>query len=385
MILLEPNKLKKYILENLVQEEIIAVFLGVSESDIAYCLAHKSNKIKNPLREDKRASLGMMWVTDSLTNLPKIRMWDFGEPFYRGDCFDLVGWVSTLSPNNKKHFVLICKAIISYGNREVLRKTPGIVRNIVIAKHKTAIEVQVRNFNNYDTSVWAKWGITIPQLITEFCYPVQYAWINSDVPNYTYTTRDPCYAYYIGRDITYGNVLYQLYFPLRKKTSYKSKFITNSSYSLLDISPFNKRLVLILVKSKKDKLTILAILAKFKEEIASLLDGITIELRSISSENPSITREQNKILQNHYSYIFIYTDFDRAGRQTSYFYKKEFGYYPLYITNGYMDTINHKAKDISDYRSAFGEEPTLLLLKQAVYYIVSIVNTDTNFITNLAK
>ena len=383
MLLLENNKLKKYILENLVQEEIVAVFFGISEEDVHYCLKHKSNKIKNPLRTDKRPSLGMMWVIDSATNLPKIRIHDFSDPLFRGDCFDLVSWLTPLNPNNKRDFVIIAKTIIEYSRRNVTRQRTDTEQHIVISKKTIAINIQTRDYTEKDSILWNKWGINTNLLVQEPCYAVEYAWINSNEVNYYYTPKDPCYAYYIGIDVLTNTPLYQLYFPLRKKKSnFKTKFITNSSYSLLDIQPFSKKTILVLVKSKKDKLTILSLLIKYQKEIALLLQGSTIELRAISSENPTITNKQNSILQQYYDNIFIYTDFDRAGRQTAYYYKKVFGYYPLYMTNGKFHTFDYKYKDISDYRAKNGERKTFDILLYTLKYIMSIVDNNTSFIIN---
>lgn len=381
MLLLENNKLKRYILENLRQEEIVAVFLGVSEEEVNYCLAHPSNKIRNPLRTDKRPSLGMMWQTDNSTGLPKIKLYDFAESMYRGDCFDLVSWTSTLNPANKQHFVMICRAIIQYGSKQLLRIMPDVKQNIVITKQPVTISIQSREFNNYDMRYWSKFGITKEHLILDRCFAVEYAWINSNIPNYTYGTKDPCYAYYIGRDILNGNELYQLYFPLRKKDRVsKPRFITNSSYALLDITDFFKRDILVLVKSKKDKLTILSLLERLKSNTSFLLWGVTLDIRAISSENPTITKQQNDILQRNYPNIFIYTDFDRAGRQTAYYYKKAFGYHSLYITNGKFGTIDYGVKDISEYRDKFGEDKALALLMKAIEYIKDTVDQHDDII-----
>jgi len=134
--------------------------------------------------------------------------------------------------------------------------------------------------------------------------------------------------------------------------------------------------------SKKDKLTILSLLEKCKSNASFLLWGITLDVRAISSENPTITKQQNDVLQRNYPNIFIYTDFDRAGRQTAYFYKKAFGYHPLYITNGRFGTIDYGAKDISEYRDKFGEDKAIELLLLTITHIIDVVNTNDNFITN---
>ena len=64
----------------------------------------------------------MMWVLDSSTNLPKIKIYDFSDSLFRGDCFDLVSWLTPLNPNNKRDFVIIAKTIIEYSRRNVIRQ-----------------------------------------------------------------------------------------------------------------------------------------------------------------------------------------------------------------------------------------------------------------------
>ena len=388
MLLLDNKSLKKYILENLSQEEIIAVFLGISEEDVSYCLANTSNKIKNPLRDDKKPSLGMMWVNDKTVNLPKIRLYDFADPFYRGDCFDLVTWVSKYNINNPHHFIQICKQIINYGNRVV---SDSICKNnqIVIAKKATTISIQPRLWNAFDNTIWNKWGLTKDICAKELVYPVEYAWINNNVPNYSYSIKDPCYAYYIGTDPLTNNVLWQLYFPLRLRTlKNKPRFITNNTFSIMEQHPFEQKDILVLIKSKKDKMVANSLLTVLfnsqhhsKELDSFLLRGkFSYDLRALSAETPSITKKQNQILQKYYSYIFVYVDFDTAGKRTAYHYKREYGYQPLFLTNGKFGTTNYGAKDLSEYRAKFGEELSLKLMMAAILHIeATIINLESTF------
>jgi len=392
MLLLDNKQLKRYILENLSQEEIIAVFLGVSETDVHHCLKHTSNKINNPLRTDKNPSLGMMWITDNTTSLPKIRLWDFADSFYRGDCFDLVSWVTPLTSNNSHQFIQICKLIIGYSTRNIVRNIRSN-KEVIVTKLPTTISIQPREWNVYDVKYWGKFGITLDTLNKEPCVPVEYAWINSKSPNYTYVAKDPCYAYYVGIDPIDKRMIWQLYFPLRKKKiKGRPRFITNNSFSLMDIQPFEKKDVLVLIKSKKDKLVIKELLplaiklltdgneASYKN-ISFLMGGISYDLRAVSAENPTITKHQNRILQKYYDYIFAYNDFDRAGIITSTFYRREFGYHSLTMTNGKFDTIDYGAKDISEYRERFGLTKSVKLVADAILHMIDTIldNEQINY------
>ena len=98
MQLLNKQQLKKHIL-SLDQEVLLAKILSISIDDISYCLENKRNKISNPLRIDNDPSLGMMYVLDKETALPKLRLHDFANPFYRGDLFDFAGIIFKKNTN----------------------------------------------------------------------------------------------------------------------------------------------------------------------------------------------------------------------------------------------------------------------------------------------
>lgn len=112
MQLIDTSDLKKTILNDYDQITIFATYLEIPESDINYCLENKSNKISNPLRIDRDPSLGFMTTIDKQTNIYKLKMYDFADPYYRGDCFDLVGIVRSLNSNKGAEFITICNDII---------------------------------------------------------------------------------------------------------------------------------------------------------------------------------------------------------------------------------------------------------------------------------
>lgn len=395
MLLLETNKLKNYILENVDQIHVVSVFLGISEEEVRYCLKKRSNKTRNPLRTDNDPSLGMMWKKDNDTGKFKIRLKDFADIDYNGDIFDLVSWTTPLKPSNPKEFIQICSRIINCGKQQQDKITPidKHPTKIVVTKKNSTIKIQPRAWNGYDARVWKTWGLDINDLIQERVHMIDYAWINSDTFNYQYNPKDPCYAYELGKDPICNNMLYQLYFPLRSKKMKKhSKFITNNPYSLMDFSTFRKANVLILVKSKKDKMVIKKLLTLlittyshyFSKEMSEFVLNTTFDLKTVSSEVPSITETQARILQKNYSFIFIYTDFDRAGVQTAARYKREYGFHPLFLTNGkYGTEIDFGAKDISDIRANFGLDSSLTTLITAIEYIKDIIESSDIILNNL--
>ena len=108
------NKLVDVILDNTTQEEVFAYYLGVSVTEIHYCLKSKSNKINNTLRADRRPSLGFIYDIKG-----KLRCKDFAQPIYNGDMFDIAAKVLSirgtkyLNANNNIDFIEICYDIIN--------------------------------------------------------------------------------------------------------------------------------------------------------------------------------------------------------------------------------------------------------------------------------
>jgi len=61
----------------------------------------------NPLYEDSRASCNIYFDRRSQT----YKMKDFGNDFYSGDCFDIVGKIKSLDCKNSKDFIEILQTI----------------------------------------------------------------------------------------------------------------------------------------------------------------------------------------------------------------------------------------------------------------------------------
>jgi len=99
MLPIDTSKIKEHILATYDQISIFATYLNIPESEINFCLENKSNKISNPLRIDLNPSLGFIITMDKQTNMFKLKMYDFADPYYRGDCFDLVGMIRSLHSN----------------------------------------------------------------------------------------------------------------------------------------------------------------------------------------------------------------------------------------------------------------------------------------------
>jgi hypothetical protein len=362
MIITKKSTLKSYILESLSQIEIFAKLLDVSESDIEDCL--KGAFIINRVRNEKSASVRMMYVRDN-TGMTKIRMTDFGDRRYSGDCFDIMGLLLSTDVTSSDGFVKICKAILNLTN---LKKNSSQNTITITEKGITDIAFISRPWNEYDRKWTGAFGLTPEEynLIVN-CVAVETALIGKrtwDKPSYTYRVIDPCYAYIIGK--YKGSNIIKLYFPKRSKTSKFSRFITNNPFPFDDLTDFKKADVLILVKSLKDKAVLIYHLFLIPEFVQYLKDGGTINVRPVSSESGTITELQARVLQGLFDMIVTNFDFDNQGCYTANFYRRQYGFIPIMLTNGKYGSFNYKAKDTTEYRTKFGLNKTLDLLKNAI-------------------
>jgi len=369
MNLFERKKLKTYILEKLNQEELIAKVLDISESDVAYCLKDKSNAINNPLRDDKHASLGMMYVIDNAVSLPKIRLHDFASTFYRGDIFDFTGIVFRLNSNDPKDFIEICNLLINLSNvaypkRQIVKE----VRQHLIP----TIQYELKELTLKDILYWKHAGIPSDQLTPNRIYAVKYAYLEGKVI-YRYNDNDPCYIYLFGIDPIRNIEIVQLYFPFRNKNKRVTRFITNNPYSLNDFLVYPDGTILILTKSYKDEVAIRCGINNCKE-----LKDEDIVIKSVSSETANLTLHDITFLQNNYSYIFTNFDFDYAGTRLAYSLKRTYGIPSLYLTDGRFGTYNYGAKDYSAYYTRFGADKAWELLVEGYGVITNHINNLYN-------
>lgn len=361
MLVTKKSTLKSYILENLSQIEIFAKMLGVLESEIETCLS--GEPILNSIRGERTPSVHMRYVQDKSTNRTKIQMRDFGDRRYSGDCFDIMGIILGVDATDNKGFVQVCKAIL---NLQTYKKFLSESDVKITPKGIIDISFIPRPWLYEDEKWCTAFGLTPNAMETIVkCYPVEIAYIGKATPSYNYRVNDPCYAYLIGR---YRNTnLIKLYFPKRKRGGKYPRFITNNPFPFDDLTPFKKYDVLVLTKSLKDKAVLVNELFHTKAFIKIFNEGVTLDVRSVSSETDNITEVQARLLQGMYGMIVTCFDFDRQGCYTSALYRRQYGFIPMMLTNGkFNSTFNYGAKDITEYRTNFGDN-TLSLLEDAIY------------------
>jgi len=351
--------LKDYILNELDQVEIFAKFLQISAESIEDCISNSSKKIQNPLRNDNDPSLGFKYSNSY--KIPRLRMHDFANSTYSGDCFYIVGYMLGLNSNNPDHFVTICKTII----KAMTEKGASTSIKVFETHEKkpsdiSRIEPSFREVNKEDMRYFSKFGFTKEEVEIDFP-PAQYVTMyNSEVviEEYVYRVKDPCYV--IKLDSVGGIPRYKLYFPLRNKKDRKHpRFRTNYPLGIEDVSKLKPNRVLILQKAKKDELCLKKIILKSNKT--------DISTSRISSESALLSKAEIDILKARYDVIYTMFDSDSAGEAASGYYYSRYGFVPLYwktVVNMFhpdLESVKDEIftpKNVSDYIERYGVEVT---------------------------
>lgn len=369
MIVESKETLRRYILENYNQVEILSIYLQVPINTLEHAIMHKK-KINNPLRADRNPSLGIYWKRGTDGTL-KCRIWDYANAKYRGDVFDVAGICTNKNPTLPSDFIFICNDIIescTKGKRSNAYFNP---RTSKIDLHNTLkaikpFEVWTRKWTVKDKKHWSKLNLTSDDLERSYCFPVGQLAINGNI-TYYYSPDDPAYAYWFGKHERED--LYQIYFPLRTRDHKYSRFITNNPFLIQGIQFLSKKEILVITKSRKDVIVL-------KKIISDLEVSDRIEITSLTSESAILTDEMATTLIQTYDYIFTNLDFDRGGCHSAYEHRRLYGFLPLMLTNGTFASHDYKAKDISGYIAKFGYDKGVELVKEATTYIDNIINND---------
>ena len=330
------NLTKRYTLDKIGQEKIFSIFLNIPEMDIYEC-SQTGNKIHNPLRKDANASLTFYYTTNG-----KLKMWDYGNSLYRGDCFDLVGMIYGLSPVNKLEFMKILEIIVhSWTGQSNLVIHPK-VRN----REFKVIEYDPREWNNSDLQYWEKYDLQNDPLIV----PIDSIFVDGKA-TYYYKPKDPAYAYKLWIDNEKKYV--KIYFPKRKKSSKLPRFITNNTNEIECILFLHNTDVTVITKSYKDMLVINRHCNLLYSPIKKCF--ITVKSIPLSSESTTLTEGQNEFIQQTSKTTIGLFDPDEEGIRCGERHNQKYGISPKFI--------NYPgAKDISDYYNLKRKTETQQLL-----------------------
>lgn len=343
-----PELTKKYILERVTQEEIMEYYIGIPINNITI----QGNSFTSPFRTDSNPTCNYYYFTDKKgeTRL-KVRDWD---GTFNGDIFDVASYFEKIKIITSQGFKLLLHKI-AY-NFTIHKYTSNIEReklSIVIEKHIALTNLKIfkvvpRTWNEYDKRYWFdRYGVSSLILRELKVIPIQELHITDDTGyfyrRYTYTAKDPAYAYYGGK--IEGITIWKIYFPLREKKKGQIRFLTNYKFTQ-GLHCFKPAKIGIITKALKD---------------VAVWRSIGIQAVAPHAETYLMTKDEFFDIKNKCDIILTNFDYDKAGIILANKYKKVHGCLPLMFTKGKYNQPNFGVKDVSDFREAYGREKLLLL------------------------
>lgn len=358
------NLTKAYIESKISQESIVSKYLNIPIEVVNDCIAN-NHLINSVFRDDdENKSMGIQYNAKG-----RLKVRDFGGYGFFEDVYGVVAYVLSLiyerkiETNNKQDFYFVLKHI-AYTFRDIIdgkevdeNLTPVIASAINKGKSKRAIiDIVPRSWNKYDKDIWGRWGVKLDYLNTHFVIPVNQYYINRTVdtdPKYNYKTKDPCYAYMLGRN-RQGINLVKLYFPRRNRRT-ELKFITNCNVleglPNLELDNYD---YIIITKSSKDRLSIGSHL--LSNPLYGGADKLNIGVINLPSENYKLKQIEYDWLVKKLKddgMIVSLLDFDQTGRQGAKYLEETYNIPYLFITRGEFGLPNFNCKDFADLHDKF--------------------------------
>lgn len=374
---------KAFIESKVSQVKIMSYYLDIDEDVINDCIEH-NHLISSVFRDDDYS--GSMGFTINAKGRLKVR--DFGGTGFFADVYETVGYVLSLAYerpvncNNKNDFYFILQHIANTFSSYIDGiKTDDNIEKIDVSaaitkgkQRKKIIEIAPRSWNKYDKDIWGRWGIDLGYLNTNFVIPVDQYYIDrkvDDNPKYKYSSKDPCYAYTIGRD-SKGIWLFKLYFPLRRRDKKELKFITNCNVleGLPNLELDNYDYILI-TKSSKDRLSIGCHLAhNFFYGAAQV--KLNIGVINLPSENYELKLKEYEWITRKLKddgILISLLDFDTTGRKGAKYLQEAYDIPYIFITRGELGLPNYHGKDFSDLHDYFNINQINQFIKETITYV----------------
>ncbi len=280
--------------------------------------------------------------------------------FYRNRKGDLIfkDWSGSFYGNFIS--VVMYKFQCSYGKAlQIIANDFGIIskKNLAINKplteysHNTfkettdaSIQIELKEFEQYELDWWAKYGITKDTLKKFRVASCKNVFLNGNL-FHLYKPKQLVFGYYGG--IRENIERWRIYFPGKKKY----KFISNWKHLRLQgdhILPKSGD-ILVITKSMKDCMT---------------LYSLGVPAIAPISENCFLSEAQYKRLKERFKHIVIFYDNDRPGLSAMIKVRKNFSdVIPIWIPWKYH------TKDISDFYAKYKREKTIDLIEKAKEYI----------------
>lgn len=327
---IEPITITKdLILSKVTEETIMEHYLGIPV---------KKGLFKSTLRKDNRPTVAFY------RNPKGVLMYkDFGDGF-TSDFIGIVMYKFSCSYGRALRIIANDFNIIS--NKSIQKNLAKIeYSNTKFEDTKQAIiQVEIKNFDQYELDWWAKYGITEKTLKKFKVFSCKNVFLNNELFN-IYKPKQLIFGYYGG--VRECIERWRIYYPGNKKY----KFVSNwKSFRLQGAHMLPKEgEFIVITKALKDVM---------------VLYSLGIPAIAPISENCFVTDAQWEKLKHRFKYKILLYDNDRAGKKASAKFRK------LYKD---LDVLlipkEYKAKDISDFYKLHGKDKTLELIEKAKNYI----------------
>jgi len=323
----EPPLTKEFILSK-VSEETIFEHYGVPIKKGLFC---------SKLRQDNKPTVGLY-----RNKRGRLIIKDFGSDF-SGDCFAYVMALFNVSYYMALQIIANDFGIISRPDLKI-NKPKIIPTGTKFEEQKSAIiQVQTREFKQYELDWWGRYGISHSTLTKFRVYPIDSVWLNGNL-FYTNISEQPVFGYYGG--IKEDIEQWRIYWPKRTE----GRFISNWKATYIQgahMLPINGGDYLVVTKSLKD------VMCLYEFGIPAIAP---------CSENLFLTDAQYNRVKNKFKNIYLLYDNDLPGvRATNKIHKQHPELKCLLLSR-------EDAKDFSDYRKRFGYAKTLELVNKAKSY-----------------
>lgn len=228
------------------------------------------------------------------------------------------------------------------GNRSSSKVAAINVIKTPVIKPQRQIRIDTDGFKSRHLRYWLQYGITKEELIENNVFAVRNLYI--DGKQITTKQDEVKFAYVIrsGED-----EYVKIYSPYDTEHKWLSNSPLNVPFGLEDL-PLKSH-TLIITKGQKDRI----LLKKWFTEVISL-----------QNESPAALKpETAKALKKVYKTIYIWFDCDRPGIKAANFYKKQYGFIPIFTANhkqniwaNIIAAKANKIKDPSDFTAYYGIE-----------------------------
>lgn len=349
-----PDLTKDFILQRVTQEQIMEYYLNVSV--VLDTLIITPPVIRT---NDTNPTFSFYYNQHG-----RLRGRDFGPSEFWGDCFDVVARVIGVDASSKRGFQMVIHTIAKdfrlhkYEHVEEVTKYELITHDFFKkkkVKHKTRFKITPRQYNYHDYGFWKRFNINQTLLHHGKVYCAEDIYISKDGEDYTliyrYSTKDPAYCYYGGKDEN-GIEEWKIYYPYRKAKG-ESGFHSNSSF-LQGKHLITCGQVGVITKGYKDVLS---------------MRSFGFQAVAESAESVMLSKDNYWFMRTKFDYLVSCMDYgttgkiDRTGRRMAWKLRDVYGIPPIMFTNGQFKTVDYGSKDFSDYVDDNGVSNTNRLLQ----------------------